>query len=147
MCLHCDYKELLKASGLESNSNRIRVMEIVGNSGYPLSAQEISDTIDRTAASINRVTVYRILDLLVEKGLLDRISSGDRSFRYGMAPNDHHRQHPHFYCKQCSMMECLSPESLLMDTAFLERTFPGAIEKIEVRLDGICKNCLQKLSK
>jgi Fur family transcriptional regulator, ferric uptake regulator len=146
MCRHCDYKELLKASGLESNSNRIRVMEIVGNSSYPLSAQEIRDTIDRTA-SINRVTVYRILYLLVEKGLLDRISSGDRSFRYGMAPNAHHRHHPHFYCKQCSTMECLSPESVHLDTAFLERTFPGAIEKVEVRLDGICKNCLQKLSK
>ena len=43
---------------------------------------------------INRVTVYRILDLLLEKGLLEKISTADRALHFGMAPNSNHPPHP-----------------------------------------------------
>ena len=67
MCIHCDYKELLVSVGLDPTRNRLRVLEIIGNNSFPLSASDIHDTLDRSRP-INRVTVYRILDLLVEKG-------------------------------------------------------------------------------
>ena len=74
MCLHCNYPELLQSGGLDPTPNRVRVLEVVGNNPSPIRAQEIFATVSRTAA-INRVTVYRILDLLVEKGLAERLSS------------------------------------------------------------------------
>jgi Fur family ferric uptake transcriptional regulator len=83
------------------------------------------------------------LDLLVDSGVIERISTGGRAFYYGLAPNDHHQPHPHFYCKSCGQMDCLDPESLSVETEPLWKTFPGRIEKVEVRVDGICKNCLK----
>jgi Fur family transcriptional regulator, ferric uptake regulator len=142
MCHNCDYRQLLDLSGIGSTPNRLKVLEIVGSNTSPLSAREIYDTISRSE-SINRVTVYRILDLLVESNVIERISSGGRSFHYGLAPNENHRPHPHFYCRHCGNMECLSPESLRMDLLPLERTFPGEIMNVEVRIDGICKTCLK----
>ena len=142
MCHQCDYESLLTGHGLDGTQNRLRILEIVGNSSCPLSAQNIFETLSRTQ-TLNRVTVYRILDLLTEKKLVERISAGDRSFRYGLAPNTNHKDHSHFYCTRCGNMECLSPESLNLNMDSLERTFPGLIEKTEVRLDGICKNCLK----
>ena len=143
MCHHCNYSKLLEESGLGYTRNRHRVLEVVGNSGSPLSAQQIFDTLSRTDG-INRVTVYRILDLLVEKSLVDRISGGGRSFLYGLAPNENHPPHPHFYCKSCGNLECLNPQSLSVDLQPMERTFPGMIENVAVRVDGVCKNCLKK---
>lgn len=142
MCNQCDYATLLCNAGLEPTSNRLGVLEVVGSNHYPLSAADIYKTLDRTG-SINRVTVYRILDLLVAHGLVDRLSTGGRAFYYGMAPNEHHLPHPHFYCKRCGQMDCLTPESLTVDTAALWKTFPGRIDKVEVRIDGICKNCMK----
>lgn len=142
MCYRCDYTSLLESRNLEYTPKRYRVLEIVGNSSYPLTAQEIFETLSRTE-NVNRVTVYRILDLLVESNLVDRISSGDRSFRYGLAPNNNHRPHPHFSCRHCGAMECLSPTSIDLNMESLERTFPGLVEKAEIRLEGICKNCLK----
>ncbi|MDM8524480.1 transcriptional repressor [Desulfococcaceae bacterium HSG8] len=142
MCHQCNYSALFRRCGLDNTPNRISVMEIVGNSTYPLSVQEVFDILKRTK-HVNRVTVYRVLDILVKKGLLERISGGDRAFRYGIAPNDNHRRHPHFYCKQCGNMECLNPESISVDMEALERTFSGLIEKAEVRIDGVCRNCLR----
>ena len=142
MCNQCNYADLLSAAHLDATDNRLRVLEVIGNNSYPLSAADIFKTLDRTYR-INRVTVYRILDLLVEHELVDRISTGGRAFYYGMAPNAHHHPHPHFYCKRCGQMDCLSPEVLKIDPNLLQKTFPGRIDKVEVRVDGICKNCVK----
>ena len=93
MCTRCDYERLLSTAELDPTDNRLRVLEVVGNNSYPLSAADIYTTLERTCR-INRVTVYRILDLLVEKGLVERISTGGRAFYYGMAPNENHHPHP-----------------------------------------------------
>jgi Fur family ferric uptake transcriptional regulator len=142
MCHRCNYDDLLKASGLEPTANRLRVLEVVGNSRYPLSAADIYQTLARRR-TINRVTVYRILDLLVARGLVDRLSTGGRSFYYGLAPNAHHHPHPHFYCLRCGQMDCLNPASLSVDARSLWQTFPGRIDKVEIRVDGVCKNCMR----
>ena len=142
MCHHCDYSELLEESGLAYTTNRHRILEVIGNNSFPLSAQQIYDTLSLTD-TINRVTVYRILDLLVEKRLVDRISGGGRSFVYGLAPNENHPAHPHFYCKSCGSLECLNPQSLSVDLHSMRGTFPGLIENVAVRVDGVCKNCLK----
>ncbi len=141
MCEQCNYNEMLSSAGLSPTSHRIRVMEIIGNNTSPLSAQEIYDTVQRNQP-INRVTVYRILDSLVQNGLVDRISGGRASF-FGLAPNDHHQSHPHFYCRQCGRMNCLNPRSISMDITSFERIFPGKIDNVEIRVDGVCKNCLR----
>ncbi len=143
MCHLCDYEKLLKESGLGSNPNRYRILEVIGNNSSPLSARQIYETLSRND-NINRVTVYRILDLLVENALVDRISSGGRSFVYGLAPNENHPSHPHFYCKSCGNLECLNPQSLNVDLMPMQRTFPGVIENVAVRVDGVCKNCLDR---
>ena len=83
MCHQCNYRILLTSSKLKTTPNRLRVLEVVGNNTYPLSAADIYQTLARST-SINRVTVYRILDLLVAHGLVDRLSGG-RAFYYGLA--------------------------------------------------------------
>lgn len=142
MCHRCDYDDLLKSAALEPTPNRRRVLEVVGNSRFPLSAADIYQTLEPRHA-INRVTVYRILDLLVARGLVDRLSTGGRAFYYGLAPNKFHRPHPHFYCLKCGQMNCLNPESLPVDANPLWRTFPGRIDKVEIRVDGVCQNCMR----
>ena len=142
MCQDCDYSSFLQGSGLGHTPNRQRVLQVIGDSSRPLSAQQIFDTLSPTD-NINRVTVYRILDLLVDNGLVSRISGGGRSFVYGPAPNENHPAHPHFYCKSCGNLECLNPLSLNVDLHPMQRTFTGLIENVEVRVDGVCKNCLK----
>jgi len=134
---------MLLSADLETTPNRLAVLEVVGNNSYPLSAGDIFKTLERSS-SINRVTVYRILDRLVAEGVVERLSTGGRAAYYGLAPNEHHRPHPHFYCKSCGQMDCLNPETLNIETRSMQKTFPGQIDKVEVRVDGICKNCLNR---
>ncbi len=143
MCDNCNYKDLLASVDLDATEKRVRVLEVIGSNTFPLSASNIHETLDRNT-SINRVTVYRILDLLVKNALVDRISTGGRASYYGLAPNENHQAHPHFYCTACGQMDCLTPETVAVEFDKFKATFAGRIDKFEMRLDGICKNCLKK---
>lgn len=134
---------MLDAASLEVTSNRLQVLEVVGNSHCPLSAADIHQVLARNH-SINKVTVYRILDLMVDNGILERLSTGGKAAYYGLAPNGNHEPHAHFYCSRCGQMDCLRPGALNVDADSLQRTFPGQIERVEIRVDGICKNCLKQ---
>lgn len=140
MCHRCDYPHLLESARVELTPRRLQVLEIVGGSRGPLSARKIFETLSENIA-INRVTVYRILDLLVAHGLLVRLS-GSRGLLYGLAPNENHPAHPHFFCRLCGRLECLDAGCLDLDMAGVQRTFGGWIENVQVRLEGICQNCL-----
>ncbi|MBW2060492.1 MAG: transcriptional repressor [Deltaproteobacteria bacterium] len=142
MNVSVDFAELLDICGIPATPHRLAVLKVISESPSPVRAQDILEKLHKTK-NINKVTVYRILDLFVEKHLVERISSGDRSFRYGLATQVHGRPHAHFYCTTCGTMECLSPEDLKIDTRRLNRAFPGAIKKFEIRLDGTCSNCLK----
>ena len=142
MCINCDYQSLLNSAGLDPTANRIRVLEIIGNNRYPLTASDIFTTVGRNH-SINRVTVYRILDLLVDHKLVERLSTGGRAAHFGLAPNENHAPHHHFYCTRCGRMDCLNPGSLDISAEDLTKTFAGRIERIEIRVDGVCGSCLK----
>ena len=145
MCQQCNYLDLLRQAGLQATAHRKHILEVVGNHSAPMSAQEIFNTVQRSKP-INRVTVYRVLDLLVQHGLVERLSGGGRAFFYGLAPNSLHDPHPHFYCKSCGQMDCLRPESITINLGALRRIFTGQIEKVAVRVDGVCKKCLRVAS-
>ncbi|MGW8193210.1 MAG: Fur family transcriptional regulator [Desulforhopalus sp.] len=143
MCQQCNYQKILAAAGLDATVNRIHILEAIGNNSYPLTATDVFNIVGR-AQSINRVTVYRILDLLVAKKIVERLNVGSRAAYYGLAPNENHAPHPHFYCTRCGQMDCLHAESIDINAARLQKTFPGEIKRVEVRVDGICKNCLKQ---
>ena len=143
MCGQCNYSELLESAGIEPSQNRLHILEVIGDNAYPLTAAEIYHAIDSTQP-INRVTVYRVLDLLLQNNLIERLSTGGRTAHYGMAPSKHHVRHPHFYCTVCGQMDCLSPESIEVEMENLEKTFAGKVDRVEIRVDGVCRNCLKK---
>ena len=142
MCQRCDYKKMLAETGLDPTPNRLRVLEVIGSNPSPMGAPEIFKTLRRTA-DINRVTVYRILDLLAETGLAMRLSGFGRGLVYGLAPNENHPPHPHFHCRSCGALQCLQPGILPLDVREIQRTFPGEITGLDIRFSGICGNCLK----
>lgn len=142
MCQLCNYGDILNGMGLDSTPNRLRVLEVIGGNPSPMGAQEIFETLSRTTR-INRVTVYRILDLLAEKGLVIPLSGLGRGLVYGLAPSENHPSHPYFQCRSCGALQCMQPASLNLDIREVQRTFPGEITGIDIRVNGICGNCLK----
>lgn len=132
-------KDLLHQSGVEPTPCRLRVLAVIAASHSPLQAQEILAGIPPEAA-MNKVTLYRILDLLTEKELVWRHSGGDRVFRYCLADGSH-AVRCHFYCTSCREMRCLPTSRVPDEVARLKREGALEVHSVEIRLDGVCEEC------
>jgi Fur family ferric uptake transcriptional regulator len=140
---HAAARSFLARTGLEPTLNRILVLSTVAGSHHPLTAREVFERI-LAEHRLNRVTVYRILDLLAENGAVNRINATERAVRYcargGRWPNGH----SHFHCTQCGEVQCVDNDTLHFDQKALGDTLPMRISSVDLRLDGICTACSGK---
>ncbi|WMW65647.1 transcriptional repressor [Nitratidesulfovibrio liaohensis] len=134
-----DARARLEHAGLEATPRRIAVLEALAALPHAPAAQELLDTVRRTTR-MDKVTLYRTLDLLVEAGILQRHSGADGTFRHCMAPAGKNAAHGHFQCTRCGVMTCLPSLPAALDAAAL---LPAGVtvEHVEVRLDGVCGRC------
>lgn len=128
---------ILSRSGLKRTPGRIAIINLLLAAEYPLSQQEIASRLIKI--SMNGVSIYRSLDAFLKTGIVHRIDSGDRTWRFaicGCGTRGH--CHPHFICKQCGKVECLSDYKL----PELDEIQPGYIvENQEVYIRGRCAGC------
>ena len=142
MCHLCDYTEILKTAGIEPTPVRQRVLNLIGNSAEPMSAKDLCARL-QAPPKVHRATVFRTLERFLQVGILERIASADhRSVFYDLAPNQHHKPKPYFYCRSCSRLQTVEESVLQMDVPKLMGPFKGQVEQVQVQMVGICPACL-----
>jgi len=132
-----DAREMLQTGGLASTSKRALVLQALADAGCPVTPQ---DLLERLGAQLNRVTLYRILDLLVAHGLATRHNAGERAFRYCLRSGP--AGHAHFTCMHCGHTECLDSHTLNAGISELLARLPMRVETAEIRFGGVCQECL-----
>ncbi|PQJ77971.1 Fur family transcriptional regulator [Polaribacter porphyrae] len=88
---------------------------------------------------MNRTTVYRILDRLVEEGILHSFNGKEGLKWYakcqGCSSEHHSDVHPHFQCTDCDKVECL-PTNIA-----LPNLNNRSIDSVDFFLTGKCATC------
>lgn len=91
---------------------------------------------------IDRVTVYRVLEWLVDVGIAHRIAGDDRVWRFMVndptASAQSHHRHAHFACNGCGQTFCLSdvPKQLNFK---LPKGF--RLAEVDLKFRGLCLRC------
>ncbi|MGQ0627821.1 MAG: Fur family transcriptional regulator [Phycisphaerales bacterium] len=158
----------LRGAGLRVTGVRLGIMRVLAAARVGLDAQEVSAKLN--SSTTDRVTVYRTLNALVEKGLAHRIDPGDRVFRFrltaeagpgsggesrgakgGMAegaggPTVHGGAgggHPHFVCDACGAVECLDDAEVVVQSKPVATARARRYKVVEqnVTLHGVCETC------
>lgn len=141
MCDKCKCKTLLKRKGIKITKLRRYVIKVLTFSNKSLTPPEILKEI-RKFYSINKVTLYRILDILEEKEILRKISTPDNISRYELIDplaNGKECLPPHFICRICkSIIPLESKDITSMIKEKIDNEFGGPIE---LTIEGVCKNC------
>jgi Fur family transcriptional regulator, ferric uptake regulator len=135
--------QLIEKAGVEPTTNRLQVFQEIASQDHAVSAPELLKLLSGKC-TMNKVTLYRILDLFVEHGLIQRHSVGDRAFRYCLGEQAGPRGHCHFFCTSCGRTECVAFSSLSIDPERIQRGTGGQVQHMEVRVDGLCRSCLQR---
>ena len=129
----------LKAAGISKTSQRLAVLNILLAATMPLSASTIRQTL-KTKASIDKVTVYRILSLFKQNGIIREISSANGANYFEMATLDNPR-HPHFSCRSCGTLTCLAPLPISEDPESILSGNDYSIDHVEINISGLCACC------
>ncbi|BDS11403.1 Fur family transcriptional regulator [Aureispira anguillae] len=116
------------------------IHKLLKDSTTALSHRDIQDQVGELC---NRVTIYRILDRLVEEGEIHKIVNTDGVIKYATchqceAHHHHSHNHVHFSCTKCHSVTCL-------DDVKPSYTLPAnyLVKEVNFTLSGICPNCIE----
>jgi len=135
-----DIENRLKSAGLKKTKHRIAIMSALAVQKFPISAQKIKQITKNL--QIDEATIYRILNKLVETGLIIQLNFNETAKLYELENHDHHH---HIICTNCGKVEdihgCILEtltEKALQETDFKE------IKTHTMELYGLCARCSDK---
>jgi Fe2+ or Zn2+ uptake regulation protein len=135
----------LRQAGISKTSQRLAVLDILLNAEVPLNVNTIRQNL-KTKAKIDKVTVYRILSLFKEHGLIREISSVSGANYFEMATLDN-PLHPHFSCRSCGAFTCLAPIPISQKPESVLSGNDYSVDHIEINVSGICACCRKSAKK
>jgi Fur family ferric uptake transcriptional regulator len=130
----------LNAAGYRSGGARRAVVQLLARQGCCLTAQQIFDTLRQEGRPIGAASVYRVLDLLVEAGFVQKLDIGTGTAYYERRHDDGEHHH-HVVCTSCGKVQAFAD-------AELERALVRAQERLgysgathELVLHAACADC------
>lgn len=131
--------ETLEQAGIAGTPQRLAVLTILQNAAGPLSINIIREKL-QTKTRINKVTVYRIISLFKKQGIIrDVLSTGSAVF-FEMATSAY-PVHPHFSCKHCGALNCLTPLTFSQVRRLMDSPDNCRVDHIEINISGLCNDC------
>jgi Fur family ferric uptake transcriptional regulator len=130
----------LRDAGHRMGGARGAVIELLSKQSCCLSAQQVSDRLDRAGTNVGLASVYRALDLLHEMGLVQRVEIGDGGSRYEpVLPGGEH--HHHAVCDSCGKVTEFEDEKLERALERLSGSLRYAMRAHDIVIRGDCARC------
>lgn len=122
--------DIFEKYNLKRTEQRKTLLDILENSGIPLSAEDIF----KKTNNISLATIYRALDTFSKSGILNKISVGaDEKKYYELSSNNHRHYAVCINCKRMEYIDFCPVEKLSL------KDFQITGHRLE--LYGYCKNC------
>ncbi|MDA0189126.1 MAG: transcriptional repressor [Proteobacteria bacterium] len=125
----------IRATGARATPARIRVLQLLRDAPAALTHHDIEAALGD--AMLDRVTLYRVLDWLVESGLAHKSADASRVYRFSLAAPGEHTAHAHFRCEACGRVFCLDaapPPPPVLPEGF-------QLSRMDIDLRGHCAAC------
>ena len=114
----------------------LAVLAVLTKTDKAMSEDSIEEEID---ISINRATIYRVLNQFCDDGIIHKIVAEDGKQYFALNKKSDKttlkNQHLHFSCVKCKNIECLQVE--------IDFSIPDGykVQNVNCILTGLCKAC------
>lgn len=133
-------RTVLGQAGYRKGGARNAIIDLLASEPCALSALEIEDRLRAGERGVARASIYRILDLLHERGLVARLELGDAITRYELVdPAGAH--HHHLLCGSCGRLVPFDDGDLERSIDRVSRRLGFDTRDHEVILRGDCAAC------
>jgi Fur family ferric uptake transcriptional regulator len=131
---------VLDRAGHRKARARDALIDLLAGQPCALGALEIEDRLREGDQRVARASIYRILELLGEHGLIARLEFGDGTTRYELIdPGGEH--HHHLLCDSCGRVVPFDDRDLEWAIERLSRRLEFRTDDHEVVLHGACRAC------
>jgi Fur family ferric uptake transcriptional regulator len=130
----------LLAAGYRRGLARMRVIEFLDRLDCCVGAQEIHRELSARGEPVGLASVYRVLEILAEKRLVQRVDLGDGLTRFEAirAAKEHHH---HIVCDDCGRIEPFADQRLERALKDVEANSGFAVAGHDIVLRGACSAC------
>jgi Fur family ferric uptake transcriptional regulator len=133
-------RAVLSQSGHHRGAARDAIIDLLAEQSCALGAVEIEDRLRAGERHVARASVYRVLELLQERGLVARLELGDSTARFErLDPAGGH--HHHLLCDSCGSVIPFDDDDLERSIDRLSRRLGFSANGHEVVLRGDCSTC------
>lgn len=133
-----DIEEILNGKGIKPTANRILVMKELMKASNPINLANLEASLD---FSMDKASIFRVLELFAEKDVVHVIEDGSRSLKYELCHSENKHsiadQHAHFYCEHCKETYCIEAARVPM-IDIPDGFIPHSINYV---IKGICPKC------
>ena len=130
------FKKILKDNGYSTTKARSLVFDLLLGS----EPQTMSQLIQATKDSIDRVSIYRVIELFEKLGIVQRINIG---WKYKIELSDVFLEHHHHMtCLQCGRVIAAKDAKLLENMiADLSKKAGFTLTAHQLEMQGYCEHC------
>ncbi|MCK5761624.1 MAG: transcriptional repressor [Candidatus Izimaplasma sp.] len=130
-------KEILIDKGISPSFTRVAIYNYLDiNKNHP-NIDTIYQKLSKKLPTLSKTTVYNVLNLFVEIGIVREVTTGSQEARYEIIT----KEHSHFKCDICNKIFDIP----LVNTQHDINALNGFVVKEEVViLKGICPSCQTK---
>ena len=117
--------------------SKVEILDVLRESETALSHEMIKESI---SSSINRATIYRVLNSYCDDGKVHKVVGDDGKQYFAICQRSEHKEdymhhHLHFRCLKCERVECLDQKVSFT----LPDGYRGQIHNFMVT--GLCQSC------
>ena len=130
-----EIREKLIEKGLKVTPQRIAILEAIIKLNNHPTADNVIDYIRKNHPNIATATVYKVLEVLVNKGLIKKVKTERDIMRYDALLEKHH----HLYSSDSDRIEDYLDEELnkTLSSFFEKKEIPGfKIEDVKLQIIG-----------
>jgi len=133
------YGKLLKKENLRNTSHRQSILETLESFGEPVSAETLYLALKDKGISISLSTVYRALDVLVEKNIIAKTDFTDNNKSMYEIRQEGHKHH--LVCVKCKKIIPVTGCPFHDYASRLEKQFDFSITGHRLEMFGYCREC------
>lgn len=133
--MHPELNKIFASHGLRLTKPRQTVFDILHASDTPLAISRIA----KQAKEIDRVSVYRTIELFVELNIAEPVPVGWKQ-RYELtSPFQPH--HHHLYCVKCGQLTDIHSKTLEQLVAAITAKYNFTPQEHKFEISGLCQQC------
>ncbi len=129
---------LLNSRGIKLTANRILVVRELMKASNPVNIADLEASLE---FSMDKASIFRVLELFADKEVVHVIEDGSRSLKYELCHSGKKHsiadQHAHFYCERCKGTYCIETARVPM----IDIPDGFTPHSINYMIKGICPKC------